>query len=215
MQNVMIDCETLSLRSHGVVLSIGATMFDESGQGAEFHAVCNVQEQTVKGAHVDPSTVDWWAKQSEAARRVLTQAKTSPINATEVALIRFSAWWGQQGARHPWSLGADFDIPMLVESFHRFGLPVPWKFWDARCFRTLKGLNLVPAPSRQGTHHDALDDARHQAQHASAILRALRDMQKRASDRAFDQPHHGHGLSTDAAQESVGDAIKRARRVKS
>jgi exodeoxyribonuclease VIII len=75
-----------------------------------------------------------------------------------------------------WGNGADFDLPILSAAYVAagFGGP-PWKPYNGRCYRTLKNLRPdVPRPERRGTAHNALDDAVFQAEHAIALLAALR-----------------------------------------
>ena len=75
-----------------------------------------------------------------------------------------------------WSNGADFDVPMLAHAYTQVGIEIPWKFWNARCFRTWKSLpgsKNVKLPPMAGVKHNALTDAVTQAQHAIDIYKAL------------------------------------------
>jgi exodeoxyribonuclease VIII len=72
-----------------------------------------------------------------------------------------------------WGNGASFDNAILAQCYRAVGMDFPWKFWNDRCYRTLKNLVLDVPFERTGTHHNALDDARSQAIHASAILRRM------------------------------------------
>ena len=174
-----VDLETLGTRPGCVVLSVGACSFDADGLGETFYAVLNMQEQTALGAHSDSSTLLWWSRQSPEAREVLEAAKVQPPNGTRDELERFSAWWTAQGCKHFTANGSDFDGPILSETYRLLGLVPPWKFYNARCHRTMKELfrAQVPEPPREGVAHRADHDAAHQARHASLILRYLRDTQ--------------------------------------
>ena len=50
------------------------------------------------------------------------------------------------------------------------GGKAPWTFWQERDLRTLKGLSPDLRIERSGTHHNALDDALHQARLVQHIL---------------------------------------------
>jgi hypothetical protein len=81
-----------------------------------------------------------------------------------------------------WAQGANFDFPILEALYDRFEVPVPWKFWVARDTRSVYHEAEVLAgwdrkafdATREGTHHDALDDCRHQI----AALTSARDALK-------------------------------------
>jgi hypothetical protein len=65
------------------------------------------------------------------------------------------------------------DVPILEAAFKACGLVVPWKFWDVRDTRTLYDVTGVNVDRSQGTHHNALDDARAQAEAAAIAFRRL------------------------------------------
>ena len=67
-----------------------------------------------------------------------------------------------------WGNGASFDNVLLATAYKRLGMETPWPFWKDRCFRTMKNVCKVDH-SFEGTAHNALDDARSQAQHLIKI----------------------------------------------
>lgn len=167
-KNIMIDLETLGLRAGCRVLSIGAVEFSAEGLGREFYTVLDADDQTK--LFVDPETEAWWARQSREARRVFTDPKVP----TSEGLRAFNEWLGNITSisyRNVWGNGADFDQPILaaVYAMHAPELTLPWK-WGSRCYRTLKNLYPSVKLDRQGTYHNALDDAKSQAEHAIAIF---------------------------------------------
>jgi exodeoxyribonuclease VIII len=180
-ENVMVDLETVGKRAGCGVLSIGAVAFDpktlrpgEAALGPEFYQVVRLGSCEALGLHSDPSTMEWWEGQSKEARRVLTQAGAKRGNLPlDRALKKFGDYLTQFGPRRVkvWGNGSDFDNAILYACFAAAGLPVPWEFWNSRCFRTLKNLPGAPkAPAFEGTAHNALADAKHQAAHANMIL---------------------------------------------
>jgi hypothetical protein len=65
----MIDLETFGTKPGAVLRSIGALQFDpRTGIGEEFYRNITEEDQLELGAHKDPNTVAWWAKQSEESQ---------------------------------------------------------------------------------------------------------------------------------------------------
>lgn len=173
MKDLMIDLETLATTADAVILSIGAVPFDlEAGTVSEegFYVSVSVDSNLDYRRRISEDTLIWWMKQEAAARNVFMEAKV----ALPDALVQLSEFIGDSSPR-PWSNGADFDIPMLAHAFTQQNMTVPWKFWDARCYRTYKnlpGAGTAPKPEA-GVKHNALSDAYNQAQHIVAIHKAL------------------------------------------
>lgn len=63
------------------------------------------------------------------------------------------------------------DVMVDLETL---GRRAGWEFWNNRCFRTLKGMAPHIKTERQGTYHNALDDAKTQALHAIKVLQHLK-----------------------------------------
>jgi hypothetical protein len=182
VNNVMLDLETLGTQPGSVVLSIGAVAFNEDdfagGISASFYTVISVEDSLRLGLTIDASTLRWWANQSrttylEALGGSTGLAAPVPVGA---ALLALNSWLefntGGENVRM-WGNGADFDLTLLLACYRKTGLAAPWKFYNHRCYRTLK--NLYPSiPLERANNHNALDDARNQAEHAVAILRAMR-----------------------------------------
>lgn len=178
--DVMVDLETLGRRPGCAILSIGAVYFNPAtGElGDTFYvAVRNDGSQEKLGLHVDPDTLRWWESQGAAARGVFAEAqsrtKSKQVGRALDMLNEFLAPPGKRQVRL-WGNGSDFDNAILAVAMAAAKRELAWEFWNNRCFRTLKNLVRVPEPERAGTHHNALDDAVHQARHALAILAELR-----------------------------------------
>lgn len=173
MSHIMVDLETLGKMAGCQILSIGAVVFDRHGLGAEFYASLDTTRQ--HGLHVDPSTVEWWSKQSPEARKVFDE----PTHEFRDGMKAFRDWlWGvdSKGKLEVWGNGSDFDNAILACAFHSADVDLPWLFWNNRCYRTLKNLSGAPKldkTKRVGTYHNALDDAKTQAMHAIEIKAAL------------------------------------------
>lgn len=176
LTDVMIDFETLGTVADSVILSIGAVKFDLNSDEVDengFYSVLSIDSQLAAGRVIDESTLRWWMTQDEAARKVFSE----PAEHIDAVLQEFHAWFDPDlyDKYSVWSNGADFDLPMIQHAFSRGGYDIPWRFWNNRCFRTLKNLpraKKIPAPANPIKHH-AMFDALTQAKHAQAIWRAL------------------------------------------
>jgi hypothetical protein len=176
MLDVMVDLETLGNRPGCVVIAIGAVAFDpDTGElGPEFYQVINQQSGLDAGLHMDADTIAWWKKQSAQAQQVLAATCEDKGAMLPIALTEFSDYLRQFGdGVKLWGCGANFDQPILSAAYHAATVKQPWKFWNDRCYRTLKELFPTVPLSRSGTHHNALDDAKTQAVHAIAIFKRL------------------------------------------
>lgn len=167
--NVMVDLETMGTGSSAAIVSIGAVKFTEGGvQSDTFYRTVHLSSSMEAGMTVDASTVMWWITQTEAARKALDFL---PVPLQD-ALLSFKAWCPADAKL--WGNGATFDNVILSNAYKLCSITPPWKFYNDRCFRTLKNLYPdVPHPERVGTAHNALDDAQYQAQHAVEILRSI------------------------------------------
>ena len=70
-----------------------------------------------------------------------------------------------------WGNGASFDNAILSTAYELCELETvqPWRFYNDRCYRTVKSLYPEVAMVRTGTYHNALDDAESQALHLLAM----------------------------------------------
>lgn len=166
--HVMIDLETMSTESNAAICSIGAVKFTESGEILDtFYCTVDVADCKKHGLHIDPKTIEWWAKQSKDALKMLRKDNKSLVE----ALIEFSKWYGS--TQYPtWACGSDFDNVIIENAYKAVGMNRPWAPWKNRCYRTLRETIKLPEDTREGTYHNALDDAMHQTKHLLKIFRS-------------------------------------------
>lgn len=177
MQDIMLDLETMGKGPNAAIVAIGAVWFRPhlpgsfSGIGEKFYRAVDLASHIAMGGQVDGDTVAWWMRQSEEARAVMKD--NSRVGLIE-ALNDFKAFISPQGRSDEvriWGNGASFDNVILSSAYELAGLSRPWQYWNDRCYRTLAAMNpQVTADPRSGVHHNALDDAIHQAKHASKIM---------------------------------------------
>ena len=155
---VMLDLETLGTRPGDAILSIGAVKFSPSqGISATFYRTISGESCKEIGLRATKATLEWWAKQDEKVRKEAFKGEWH----IKKVLEDFTIWL------HPDSIlygnGANFDNALLGAAYRAAGLDVPWKFWNDRCFRTLKNMFMKHRVERTGAEHHALEDAKYQA----------------------------------------------------
>jgi hypothetical protein len=182
IKDVMVDLETMGSTPGSVILSIGAQPFDAfdelltDGLGGDgFYTVINLNSCVVAGLTFDGETLDWWRRQSPEANAVIDEAMSGQHPSLELALDMLNHFLSRFGPEvRVWGNGSDFDNALLAAAYRRTARAPGWKFYNSRCYRTLKTQRPdIPLGDRRGVHHNALDDARTQAVHACAILKAM------------------------------------------
>lgn len=176
MKHLMIDLETMGTLVNAPVLAIGAVMFDpNTGElGDRFYGAVDIADACRYG-RPGGDTIRWWMGQGDEARK----AAVAGTKSAETVFGEFRAFLAKQrGDICPWGNGASFDISILEYAFLKVtGEAAPWKFWNVRDCRTIKEIANKAGWSfdgpRAGTHHQALDDAIHQAQWVSHYWQKL------------------------------------------
>lgn len=172
--DIMLDLETMGTSPDAAIVAIGAVAFDANGGeiGPCFYETIDLASSTALGAVIDAATVKWWLRQSDAARRPISDGGISLVAALEM----FRIWVGdvaEPAAVCVWGNGADFDNVILRRAYDREGIPQAWGKYGNRCYRTAKSLRPDIKLQRIGTHHNAADDAESQARHLVAVLQSL------------------------------------------
>lgn len=165
MIRVMLDLETLGTASNSVITSIGAVKFNSTGILDEFYTRVDIKSCTDYGLIIDPQTIIWWLGQNDNARLELTK----PGANLPEALLNFSSWIGVDNSEI-WGNGVSFDNVVLSHAYSKTAIIRPWKYSADRCYRTMKSLYPDIKIERLGEHHNALDDAKSQANHLISIL---------------------------------------------
>ena len=168
-----IDLETLGTRYNAAILSIGVQQFDiGTGKlGETFYREIDL-DSAIKAGKVTGSTLAWWALQGDVAKRVFGSNGKTPLS---VALDELRTWMLKKATKPKvWGNGSSFDISILEHAYDNgaIGLKEPWQYTDIRDMRTIMDYCLVK-PKREGTHHNALDDAKYQAQCIAAAHQTI------------------------------------------
>lgn len=173
--DIMLDLETLGTVPGCAIVSVGAIAFNEFGVAERgFYRRINISEWDVpglteEGLLKDADTIEWWQKQSEEARAVFVNATYT----TRQALSELALFCNGYNKPRVWGNGADFDNPIIAVAAHKVGLNPKniWAGYSGRCYRTIKNQYKDVKLTRLGVYHNALDDARSQAEHMVSICR--------------------------------------------
>jgi hypothetical protein len=158
----MIDFETLGNTNDTAVVSLGAVIFNREGIKSERLWLFNLTGQLDgRRRFATGDTITWWLKQGDKARAVFEKAQAEGILLRDF-VPQFMEFCPSSLDVRVWGNGATFDIPIITHILSQFGATPPWKFWNDRCYRTMKSCFGVDKKF-EGTKHDALDDAKHQA----------------------------------------------------
>lgn len=173
MNNVMIDLETLGTTPGSVILSIGAVAFDPVTLelGTKYYSIISTKSCLAHDLWVEEATAKWWDEQSAEAQKVLFEAQDGPDIVTVLeGFTEYLNVVGDPKTIRMWGNGSDFDNALLACAYTAIEKPLPWQFYNNRCYRTIKGLApAIKINLGDGVHHNALDDAKAQAIHLMKI----------------------------------------------
>lgn len=182
MKYCVVDIETMGTGGNTAIVAIGACMVDpdttgRAGMNGQFYRAVTLESSLKAGLKVTASTINWWLTQSDAARQALLANNASTL---PDALVAFAEFYRLQGADYLVGNDPSFDNAILADAYAAVGLRQPWKYHNNRCLRTFKGLvNGIDIPevgvAFQGTEHNALHDAVHEADELAAILAILKE----------------------------------------
>lgn len=176
MNHLMLDIETLGTRPNAPILSIGAVVFDPTTgkQGETFYRAIEPANAFLHGVP-DGDTFKWWMGQSDAARKAAV-AGTALLGDALMGLSKLPLPWKDVRV---WANDPDFDVTILTYGFHKaLGCLPPWRFWNTRSCRTIAEIAGKRPPAPSGVHHNALDDAIHQAKWVSDMWQELKGAPK-------------------------------------
>ena len=170
---VMIDIETTGKTPGCNVLSIGATTFLDVETPQEFY-------EKIRWDPLNPDfsdekdTMAWWRNQKQEVAHEAFSGTSYYID----VLQDFSNYIRMVREKYRdfliYANGSAFDFPTLEYAFRATGIVIPWQYNERQCYSTLKKhFPRVPKPRFNGNKHNALSDARNQADHCEAILKFI------------------------------------------
>ena len=172
-RRVMIDIETTGKTPGCNVLSIGATTFLDVETPQEFY-------EKIRWDPLNPDfsdekdTMAWWRNQKQEVAHEAFSGTSYYID----VLQDFSNYIRMVREKYRdfliYANGSAFDFPTLEYAFRATGIVIPWQYHERQCYSTLKKhFPRVPKPRFNGNKHNALSDARNQADHCEDILKFI------------------------------------------
>lgn len=162
---IMLDIETLDVAPTAQLLQIGAVNILKPH--LDFRIEISAQSQQDYFITVSMDTLDFWLGLPEEVRQRVLYGRTH----VQDALRMFARWLPEKAKL--FCYGAAFDFPILHHHYHMNGLELPWNYRDLRCFRTIYAQHKEHfAKAKAELEHDALSDAKAQAQVFRAIYEA-------------------------------------------
>lgn len=162
---IMLDIETLGVAPTAQLLQIGAVNILKPHLDFKIEISIDSQQDYFATASMD--TLDFWQGLPEEVRKRVLCGQTH----VKDALLLFARWLPKNARL--FCHGASFDFPILHHHYHLNGLEVPWNYRDLRCFRTIYAQHREHfAKAMAEIAHDALSDAKAQAQVFRAIYEA-------------------------------------------
>lgn len=168
VKRVMIDLETLDTATTATIVSIGAVRFNMDGVNNFDTFYRAVNWSADKSRSISRDTLAWWLAQPAEVQAALKDERAIPL---AVALVEFRYWLGADA--EVWAGPANFDLSILQNAYEQYQLETPWEFFNTRCYTTLRRLSPNIPRVASDVPHNALEDAKAQAQHAAQLLRAM------------------------------------------
>lgn len=171
--HISFDLETIGTVPGDAIVSIGAVVFNQHGvTDMKFYKEVSVADSMRHGFTINPQTLAWWMQQTDEARGTLIRTLNGGANIGET-LDDFADWVKRIVPVGTWSNGPAFDHAFLDVAAAKTGRKSPLWFRGARCVRTIVDLTQCPSPPSVGIAHNALDDAKYQAQWIINCYRVL------------------------------------------
>lgn len=160
--NIVIDIETLSLKTNAAILSIGAV----AENGKSFYVELDWRYQGGSSFHISEEVLSWWNEQTTQCPLHGTM-----LPGTGLTLLRgFIQAREKEAEKAPkiWARGPQFDIVVLEHAFDFYGMEKPWHYKNIRDIRTALDLIKPETPIIEPTqkHHaeaDAIADMKNLA----------------------------------------------------
>ncbi len=162
--DITFDLETCATTANAAVMQVAAVAWDRYANDNPFavqnggvtveypHCVSfnehvDLRSCVVDGFDFDPATVQWWARQSDAAKEAVTDGLAEPIR--EV-FERFVLWIKQTMRESKagsvnaqadsvclWCQGMDFDGAILRNICHKYDIELPFRYQQFRDCRSI------------------------------------------------------------------------------
>ncbi len=159
MNHLFIDVEALRLKQpwKAPLMQVGCVVFTEQAMPVEYGSTYVAPYSIPPHFEAEPTTLEWWKGQEGWPQMV--RGRESGSHVSDV-LLEVSHLYRKHDCQAVWFAGPQYDQVMLEAYYDQFGIPVPWRYNDARDFRTIRKqhpeIEYVYAEGAQ--LHDALAD---------------------------------------------------------
>ena len=170
--HVMLDIETLGRDTDAPILQIGLIRFDSDDLREEIEMSVSLESNEEVGQWgVEADTLTWWLEQDQDAADAVLTGGGDIEEALRTVIV------ATLDADTVWACSPKFDCAILEHAYDRVGWAVPWSYFELRDVRTVREESPHwPDREQEGTEHDALDDARHQARCVRDYLAAVEEV---------------------------------------
>jgi DNA polymerase III epsilon subunit-like protein len=171
--HIMWDIETLGIKRNAIIPSIGAVKIQDGKIIEGFHVGIDPVDAERYGLGIDAATFMYWMepKMHEARAKLLALAKVPLIDALE-GLNTWVNETPEEDQGSAFGKGSTFDNVRIADACKAAGVKYPIHYRQDECYRTLANRNPDIGYVQLGTAHDALDDAKSQAEHLIRICAA-------------------------------------------
>lgn len=151
--HIMLDIEALGLVPGSAIFQLAAQAFNPST--GELGSSIDLLIRPEFPFTIDPETLQWHLDQGTYPLSLERNIDaTNPV----LALFYFEQWLRNVGTVEAWwAWGATYDFPLLAALFTANQKPTPWKYWQARCARTIFN-TLLPSTKATPKPHNAAQD---------------------------------------------------------
>lgn len=177
MNAAMLDMEFLDTRPTAAILSIGIVAMDTEKMkiGETLYLDISADDCMRHGMTVSAETIRWWINQDIGALRKAFDEQIGYKHPLELALVKVSNFLTSIAGTDKltiWQQGS-LDAEILTTAYRAVGKTPPWNFWNVRDLRTL-AREVQVVHTNAGTKHNALDDAKNQAELLMKIYAQMR-----------------------------------------
>lgn len=166
---MMFDIETLDVADTAVVLQVGYVVFEGELTIRQRSFNLDAQEQLDGGRSVAWSTLEWWFKQSDDARKSVSGGSSYKMDAFMTSFAE-----AVKDVELIWAKGS-FDFQIVENMYRGAGKKAPWRYSQPRDLRT--ALDFHPEAkkmARDGVGHTGLGDAMHQMRQLVAVRKSMK-----------------------------------------
>ncbi len=167
--NIMLDLETTGLDAGCCIISVALVPFLTDNPIEPFYETISHRSCLDAGFTDNHSTLAWWDRQKpEIAAEAFSGTRS--IDSVLDSISFYLACIGEPKEIFMWGNGKDFDQPILTAAFRKLNKKLPWDYRNNKCYRDLTAMYPYMDKPENKTKHNALADAKAQAEHAQHII---------------------------------------------